>query len=198
MAPLRSMRPYRVTGLTIVELLVVLGVLGVLAGIFLTGVFAVRRRVDAVHCVSHLHQLGLAVAMYAEDHKALPLVAHGRHDPTVGRPPSPRWSHDIAVALRDYVTDADIIRCPPTRGHLPWVNHRFNTAGSGLHLSQIRTLPSRALIMFCPFDRLSGYGHGKPNALFLDGHVKAYDSLVVWQKLWLKKDGSHQMMWPPD
>ncbi|NPV48827.1 MAG: hypothetical protein HPY69_17950 [Armatimonadetes bacterium] len=52
----------------IAELLVVLGVLGVLLGIFLTVVFAVRRKVDAVHCVSNLHQLGHAIAMYAEDH----------------------------------------------------------------------------------------------------------------------------------
>lgn len=55
-------------GLMIAELLVVLGVLGVLLGIFLTVVFAVRRKVDAVHCVSNLHQLGHAIAMYAEDH----------------------------------------------------------------------------------------------------------------------------------
>lgn len=42
--------------------------LGVLLGILLTEVLAVRRKVDAVHCASNLHRLGIAIAMYAEDH----------------------------------------------------------------------------------------------------------------------------------
>lgn len=54
-------------GLTLVELLIVIGIIAVLAGIVFAVIGEVRWRVGVVQCSSNLHQIGLALRMYAQD-----------------------------------------------------------------------------------------------------------------------------------
>lgn len=183
-------------GYSLIELLVVLGIIAVLTGIILAGVFTVRRKVDAVHCTANLLQVGVATRMYVADYHRLPLVCYG--GPWGGeprRPPSPPLSHDIAVALGGYITDATVFKCPATRRYMPQTNYKVNASASGLRPSDVAPPPSRALLMACPFDRITGRGHGWPNALFLDGHVKAYD-WIMYKPLWVPD--SFEPRWPPD
>ena len=59
-------------GLTLVELLVVIGILGILAALLLPGLSRAQRQAQRTRCSSNLHQLGLGLAMVLGNDHAYP------------------------------------------------------------------------------------------------------------------------------
>lgn len=176
MARRHALVGYPRAGMTLIEFLVVIGIIAVLAGLVLTGSTMVRRRVDLVRCQANLLQLGVAVNMYVADTGRLPLVYYCNLDqePRL-RPPSPPAGHDISVALADYVPDHRVFECRATGRTRPTPTYAYNDWGSGMRVSVLRTPKHRALIMCDPiFAEVRREHGGRLNALFLDGHVKAY------------------------
>ncbi|MDB5290726.1 MAG: epsG 2 [Phycisphaerales bacterium] len=77
-------RTSRGWGFTLVELLVVIGIIALLISILLPVLSRAREQAKRVQCLSNMRQLGMAVLMYAnEHHDLMPAGAEG--------PPQIRW-----------------------------------------------------------------------------------------------------------
>ncbi len=67
----------RKEGTTLVELLVVIGIIGAIVGLLLPAVQAVREASRRIQCQSHLKQLGLAAINFESAHRRLPAGGWG-------------------------------------------------------------------------------------------------------------------------
>ena len=65
------------TAFTLIELLVVIAIIAVLAALLLPALAAAQRRANTTRCVSNLHQLGLALELYVQEHRSYPLATSG-------------------------------------------------------------------------------------------------------------------------
>ncbi|MFN4242821.1 MAG: type II secretion system protein [Tepidisphaerales bacterium] len=64
-------------GLTLLELLVVMAMIAILAGLVTAAAIGARRKANAAQCASNLRQLGVGMLLYAGDHRGLVLRAPG-------------------------------------------------------------------------------------------------------------------------
>ena len=70
---------HQTAGFTLLELLVVLGVMALLAALILPAVGKAREAARRARCLNHLKQLGLAMHQYHEVHRSLPPGTIGRY-----------------------------------------------------------------------------------------------------------------------
>ncbi len=124
----REVRMLKWEGFTLIELLVVIAIIAILAAILFPVFSRAREKARQSSCTSNLRQLGLAVAMYAQDYdERLPLGFVYPSWCGDANQPVPSWRQAVAP----YIKNAQLFVCPSRRSPV--------TCGSGAILPELGT-----------------------------------------------------------
>jgi prepilin-type processing-associated H-X9-DG protein/prepilin-type N-terminal cleavage/methylation domain-containing protein len=104
------------SGLTLVELLVVIAVIGILAALLLPSLAQAKRRAQQIQCVGNLHQQGIALQSFLANHHGYPVIDAGKNTDVSGT-----WKRqletggfDVAKPVTNYF-EVGMWRCPSAR-----------------------------------------------------------------------------------
>lgn len=156
---------------TLVELLVVLAIVIILAGIAVPVYLRTMERGRATACISNLRQLGIALNLYLNEHNAtMPSLAAARSS----------TSQDVPVidnTLNAYANNPNVFACPSDFQGIAaatGTSYYWNSALSGQALANLNFL-AIADVTRIPVlgdkQAFHPYTQNKVNLLYADGHA---------------------------
>ncbi len=148
------------SGITLIEILVVVAVLGVLGSFMLPALAGAKKKAQTAKCCSNLRQLAVIVRVYADENAGrLPSISPGSGESDAG----------LRALMPDKVPVRAILRCPSDIGSIDTSSYAWNHAMNGKTIDDDRASGSRAAEHILS-DR--GPWHGYRNAVYPDGHVE--------------------------
>jgi len=180
---MRPLRPRaRRNSFTVVELLCVVSIIALLAGLFFPSLTSARQRAQSLACSSNLHQIGVAVSLAAVDNDGqYPLIEPDPANPVY---PASANAKSLYDTLSPYGITTNTLQCPadrPTAGN----PSNFQTHGSSYQWSPLadgetmgnvqlyfrnRIFPVSSARLRLALD-FTAVHFGRVNWLYGDGHV---------------------------
>jgi len=151
----RTLKP-RGGGFTLVELLVVIGIIALLMAILLPVLNRAREAARSAKCLSNLRTTAQAAILHANDHKGYMPVAGATFYPTAPSA-TPRDMGDANMQKYSYFTDGSVQRPMGLAGSLAKYIGQTVRTDSRAHLEADLNTGTVAKVFICPSDRDGGW-----------------------------------------
>lgn len=151
---------------TLVELLVVIGIIAILAAMLMPALQKAREQANRADCTSQLKQIGMSIIMYANENR--------NQTPAETDPPS-HDAADLKMLLDyDYLKTTQVFICRSTKDTKAAKIDSFTDANcSYLYFAGLALTDFNSEMGMCR-DKNKNHGLQYGNVLFGDGHVEGF------------------------